>query len=135
MFLEAVRDMREWDCIYPSQAGYNVGEGNPMFPAVLCPSFLTLCWKNNHFRVRLQWKLQTYQKLGPLHWCRLLIIKNSVSFENVHLCTRGETVNPGLITGAVIANSRIRPQTLDLLSEGTMVLFWARRVMGQTNSS
>lgn len=35
-------------------------------------------------------------------------------FEDVHLCTRGETVNPGLITGAAIANSRIRTQTLDL---------------------
>lgn len=35
-----------------------------------------------------------------------------------------------------IANSRIRTQTLDLFfMKCIMVLFWARRVMGQTNSS
>ena len=56
------------------------------------------------------------------------------TFEDVHLCTRGYIVNPGLVTGE--ANSRIRTQTLDpFFFESTVILFWARRVMGQTDSS
>lgn len=56
------------------------------------------------------------------------------TFEDVHFCARGDIVNPGLITGA--ANSRIRTQTLDpFFLKEIVILFWARRVMRQTNSS